>query len=125
MLAAVFLALLLSFVEATLEALGEISVAVNGSLAGGILMVAWASVWLSRSKGGGFALRHYVVRFILWRRGLAPRDFVSFLVQAAQKGILKPVGGGFQFRHRDLRRFIAERYGGEWLDSTSDDTSTS
>jgi len=86
---------------------------------------AWSCLGLGLNKGGGFALRHYVVRFFLWRRGLAPRRYVPFLVQAAKKGILKPVGGGFQFRHRDLRRFIAERYEYEWLDSTSDDASTS
>ena len=125
MLAAILLGLLLPFVEAPLEALGEIGVAVSGGLASAPVMVAWLSLVLGLYKGGGFALRHYVVRFILWRRRLAPRDYVPFLVQAAQKGILKPVGGGFQFRHRDLRRFIADRYGDEWLDSTSDDASTS
>jgi len=82
-------------------------------------LVVMAGILFGLTKGGGFVLRHYVTRLLLWRRNLAPRRYVAFLTQAAEKGILKPVGGGFQFRHRELRRFIAERYGAEWLEHPS------
>lgn len=108
-----------SIVRAALEAYGKIGEAAAPGL--GLIgpVVAAVGAIIGFSKGGYFALRHYSTRFLLWRRNLAPWRYVAFLTQAADKGILKPVGGGFQFRHRELRRFIAERYGAEWLERPS------
>ena len=112
---------------ATLEPLLHQSFRAFGSQGRGVALklsavppvLAALAVTLGFYKGIGFALGHYVTRFVLWRSNLAPWRYVAFLTQAADKGILKPVGGGFQFRHRELRRFIAERYGAEWLQRPS------
>jgi len=104
----------------TLIASGDSGLMASAAMGFVVPIIAYNALYVSLLKGGSFALSHYVVRFLLWRRNLAPGRYVPFLVQAANKGILKPVGGGFQFRHRDLRRFIAERHGATWLNRASE-----
>ena len=74
-----------------------------------------ASGLLALDKGGTFVLRHYSVRFVLWIMGLAPLRYVRFLESCADLGLLKRVGGSYQFFHKDFRTYVARRYGSEWL----------
>ena len=50
---------------------------------------------------GGFAvIQHFVLRFILWRKGHLPWDLARFLDYAAERIFLRKVGGGYIFIHR-------------------------
>jgi hypothetical protein len=48
-------------------------------------------------------LQHFVLRFFLWRTGLLPWQFVTFLDEAAERLLLRRVGGSYIFVHRLLR----------------------
>jgi hypothetical protein len=58
---------------------------------------------------GGFAvLQHYLLRLMLWRRGL-PWNWSRFLDYAAERIFLQKVGGGYQFIHRYLQEYFASQ----------------
>jgi hypothetical protein len=57
---------------------------------------------------GGYAcLSHLALRLLLWRRGLAPLDYVRFLDYATERIFLQKVGGGYIFVHRFLMEYFA------------------
>ena len=58
-------------------------------------------------KGGLASLRHYVLRFLLWRTGSVPWHYVPFLDYAAERILLRKVGGGYIFIHRLLLDYFA------------------
>jgi len=60
-------------------------------------------------NGGLASFRHYVVRFLLWRSGAVPWRYISFLDYAAERILLRKVGGGYIFLHRLLLDFFAAR----------------
>ncbi len=57
--------------------------------------------------GGLACLRHYVLRFLLWHSGSVPWHYVSFLDYAAERILLRKVGGGYIFIHRLLLDYFA------------------
>lgn len=62
-------------------------------------------------KGGGFAIRHYVLRIILWREGSAPLQYVPFLNEATERLFLTRRGGSYEFFHLTFRDYMANAYG--------------
>ncbi len=52
-------------------------------------------------------LRHGVLRFQLWRAGTIPRSYPGFLDYAAERILLRKVGGGYIFLHRLLLDYFA------------------
>jgi len=57
---------------------------------------------------GGLAyLRHYILRFLLWRAGAMPWNYPRFLDYAAEHILLRKVGGGYIFVHRLLLEYFA------------------
>jgi hypothetical protein len=58
--------------------------------------------------GGGDAFfKHYILRFVLWRRGHMPWNYARFLDYAAERIFLRKVGGGYIFTHRLLMEHFA------------------
>ena len=58
--------------------------------------------------GGGLAfVQHFVLRFFLWRNDLMPFHIVPFLDYAADRILLRRVGGGYIFIHRLLLEYFA------------------
>jgi hypothetical protein len=51
---------------------------------------------------------HFILRFLLWRRGKIPYSFIAFLDHAAGLVFLHKVGGGYIFIHRLLQEYFAE-----------------
>jgi hypothetical protein len=47
-------------------------------------------------------IKHYLLRFYLWRAGMIPVDYIAFLDYAASRILLRKVGGGYIFAHRLL-----------------------
>jgi hypothetical protein len=60
------------------------------------------------SSGGRAYLRHLALRWALWRHGLGPWRYDAFLEEASSRLLLRRVGGGYEFWHRELRDFLAE-----------------
>ena len=58
-------------------------------------------------KGGLASFRHYILRFLLWRKGSVPWHYVPFLDYAAERILLRKVGGGYIFLHRLLLDYFA------------------
>jgi hypothetical protein len=58
-------------------------------------------------NGGLAALRHGVLRFLLWRAGAIPWNYPGFLDSAAECILLRKVGGGYIFVHRLLLEYFA------------------
>ncbi|HEV8455601.1 MAG TPA: NACHT domain-containing protein [Gemmatimonadales bacterium] len=66
-----------------------------------------AGLW----AGGGAYLRHLAVRALLWRDGLASWNYVTFLDYAAERVLLRKVGGGYIFAHGSLLDHFASANG--------------
>lgn len=60
------------------------------------------------SVGGGYVIVQYVTRRRLRRDNNLPADPLAFLQWATDVGVMRQVGGGFQFRHRTLRDLLAD-----------------
>ncbi|MFJ6378382.1 hypothetical protein ACIQI7_00030 [Kitasatospora sp. NPDC092039] len=71
-------------------------------LVGGALVVSWscsAAVLIALSRWG----RWTATRLVLAGRRRLPRDVLGFLEDGRRSGVLRRVGGVYQFRHAELR----------------------
>ncbi|GAC1355035.1 MAG: hypothetical protein NVSMB38_34760 [Ktedonobacteraceae bacterium] len=101
-----------------------------GALAGGVLggivsgvrdpLVLWSIVLtygliigalsglISGLRSGGIAcIQHFALRFLLWKAGAMPWNYPRFLNYAAERILLRKVGGGYIFTHRLLLDYMA------------------
>ena len=78
----------------------------------GLIIGLSAGLLAGLLNGGLACLRHYVLRFLLWRAGSVPWNYPRFLDYAAERILLRKVGGGYIFVHRLLLEYFAS------LDST-------
>jgi hypothetical protein len=76
-----------------------------------VILCVVLSVWLSLGlivglsggllagllNGGLACIQHGVLRWLLWRSGFIPRNYVRFLDFAAERILLRKVGGGYIF----------------------------
>jgi hypothetical protein len=60
--------------------------------------------------GGDACLKHFILRVWLVRNELAPWNYVRFLDHAAERILMRKVGGGYAFIHRMLLEHFAARY---------------
>jgi hypothetical protein len=60
--------------------------------------------------GGEACLKHLLLRMMLYREGLVPRDYIHFLDYAAERILLQKVGGGYTFVHQLLKGYFAAQY---------------
>ncbi|GCE49733.1 NACHT domain-containing protein [Thermosporothrix hazakensis] len=58
-------------------------------------------------NGGLACIQHGILRAILTRRGIIPAHFPHFLEYAAERVLLRKVGGGYIFIHRLLLEYFA------------------
>jgi len=71
--------------------------------------------------GGAACIKHLALRLLLVRNGSIPWSYVTFLDFAADRILLRKVGGGYVFLHRMLLEHFAARYvepSGKGTDST-------
>jgi eukaryotic-like serine/threonine-protein kinase len=89
-------------------------VALFGRLVAGLiagLTIGLGIGFISGLRAGGAAcLKHFVIRFWLIRNGSIPWNYVRFLDYAAERILLRKVGGGYSFLHRMLWEYFAARY---------------
>lgn len=57
--------------------------------------------------GGLEVIRHYTLRFMLWRQGRMPWNYARFLDHCVDLVFLRRVGGGYIFIHRYLMEYFA------------------
>src|SRR5207248_1623611 len=62
---------------------------------------------IALAYGGIAVIEHYVLRWYLWRYGDMPFNAVCFLDYAAERILLRKIGGGYMFSHRLLLDFFA------------------
>ena len=75
------------------------------------ILVAWiGGLAIGLSAGGVVCLKHLVLRLQLIRNGSTPWNYVKFLDYAADRILLRKVGGGYMFIHRMLLEWFAARY---------------
>jgi hypothetical protein len=65
-------------------------------------LITW---WLL--YGGGNVIQHFLLRLLLWASGVMPRNYARFLDYAAERVLLRKVGGGYIFMHRLLQAYLA------------------
>lgn len=72
------------------------------------LQVGIFGALLAGAPMGGLAyLRHYVLRCLLWRSHKIPFNYSRFLDRAAECILLRKVGGGYMFIHREFQDYMA------------------
>ncbi len=74
-----------------------------------VAIIGFTGLGLLGSFGfGGLAcIQHVILRFLLWRGGLLPWRLPQFLDYAADRILLRKVGGGYIFIHRLLLDYFA------------------
>ena len=82
-------------------------------LSDGLIVGLSAGLLVGLFYGGLACLQHAVVRLLLWRAGSIPWNYPRFLDSAAERILLRKVGGGYIFVHRLLLEYFAS------LDTTS------
>jgi len=70
------------------------------------------------SAGGQACLKHLALRLLLVRSGSIPWNYVKFLDYAAERILLRKVGGGYIFIHRMLLEYFAARYDESSVEAT-------
>jgi hypothetical protein len=62
------------------------------------------------TRSGTPAIKHFVLRVILWSSGYIPWNYAKFLNYCTDGLFLQRVGGGYRFMHDLLRQHFAESY---------------
>lgn len=62
-------------------------------------------------KSGTPAIKHFILRVILWSNGYTPWNYAKFLDYCTNRLFLQRVGGGYRFMHDLLRQHFANSYG--------------
>jgi DNA polymerase III delta prime subunit len=70
-------------------------------------LLGWAGLFLALDRGGYFLIRHYLARALLWVTRRAPWRYTTFLDVAAERLLMRKVGGGYIFVHRSLLEYLA------------------
>jgi eukaryotic-like serine/threonine-protein kinase len=60
--------------------------------------------------GGYTVIQHAILRFELWREGVIPLNYITFLDYCTERIFLRRVGGGYIFVHRLLMEHFADMY---------------
>jgi hypothetical protein len=79
-----------------------------GGLLGGLVIGLFFGPGMALVAGLDAFVKHFVLRFFLALRGELPWDLVAFLDEAAERLLLRKVGGSYIFVHRTLQDYFAE-----------------
>jgi hypothetical protein len=93
--------------------MGALVFRLSGAVVGasvGALAFGLGGLVFGLNEGGWFVLLQSLKRRELQRAGYLPSDPAGFLVWAAGRGVLRQVGGGFQFRHLLVRDLLADEF---------------
>jgi hypothetical protein len=79
-----------------------------GGPVAGLFVAISIGLPLALAYGGYTVLSHLVLRFLLWRSGVMPWNYASFLDNASERAFLRKIGGGYIFIHRLLLEHFAD-----------------
>ena len=105
-----FVGLILGLILGLISGLiGGLILGLIGGLIGGLISGLILGLIFGQLYGGDAFVRHWALRFTLWRykHTPAPWRYVAFLDYAAQRILLRRVGGGWIFIHRMIMEHIA------------------
>lgn len=74
----------------------------------GIVSGIVLGLFIGLRNGGTACILHLTLRFLLWRDGSLPWNYAHFLDYAAERILLRKIGGGYIFIHRMLLDYFAE-----------------
>jgi serine/threonine protein kinase len=74
----------------------------------GLIYAAIPALAVGLSCGGAAYVQHFVLRFLLWCARSTPFNYPRFLDYAAERILLRKVGGGYIFIHRLLLEYFAD-----------------
>jgi GTPase SAR1 family protein len=69
------------------------------------VLATWLGGWLS--LGLDAFIQHFVLRIFLWRTNHLPWNLIPFLDEAAERLLLRKIGGSYIFVHRILLEYFA------------------
>jgi large-conductance mechanosensitive channel len=78
-------------------------------LAVGLVSALSIAIIIDLIVGGTAVIQHSALRLILTLNNHAPLNYVRFLDHAAERILLRKVGGGYIFVHRMLLEYFASR----------------
>jgi DNA polymerase III delta prime subunit len=83
--------------------------ATNEDVYSGLLFVVFALLYpLTLVRYGGMSvIKHFSLRFTLYRKGYIPLNIMRFFDYAAERIFLQKVGGGYKFIHRLIQEHFA------------------
>jgi hypothetical protein len=94
---------------------GALSGGVVGTVVGvitgvevGVITGVGVGVIVGLHKGGFASIQHFLLRWFLWKVGSIPWNSPRFFDYAAERILLRKVGGGYIFVHRLLLEYFAE-----------------
>ena len=73
----------------------------------GVLIGIFIGFFFGLLNGGIACIKHMLLRVFLWRTRALPWNYVRFLDYAAERILLRKVGGGYIFIHRLLLEYFA------------------
>jgi hypothetical protein len=76
----------------------------------GLRLGLYGGLVVGLRAGGEACLKHFILRLWLIRNGTTPWNYIKFLDCAAERTILRKVGGGYAFIHRMLLDHLAARF---------------
>jgi serine/threonine protein kinase len=74
----------------------------------GMVNAAIPALAVGLACGGAAYVQHFVLRILLWCTRLVPFNYPRFLDYAAERILLRKVGGGYIFTHRLLLEYFAD-----------------
>ncbi|MDB9474375.1 NACHT domain-containing protein [Dolichospermum circinale] len=77
------------------------------------LMISLLSGLVNGEKSGLVCIKYFALRLFLWMSKHIPWNYGQFLEEAVKVDLLKKEGGSYEFRHGELRKYIAEKYSSE------------
>ena len=89
-----------------------------GGLFVGLVVGLAVGLFGALNAGGQACLEHLALRLLLVRSGSIPWNYVNFLDYAAERILLRKVGGGYIFIHRMLLEYFAARYDKSSVEAT-------
>jgi hypothetical protein len=81
-----------------------------GKLVGAPILGLVGGMLFALRPGGAASIKHFVLRLWLIGDGSTPWNYVRFLNHAADRILLRKVGGSYVFLHRMLMDYFAARY---------------
>jgi len=89
---------------------GRVVVGLSSGLIFGLIFGLFWGLVGGLHAGGEACLKHFVLRGWLVRNGSTPWNYVRFLEYAAERILLRKLGGGYVFLHRMLLEYFAALY---------------